>query len=268
MIKIIWLIYKYTSLFCEYIPIFLGAHSKTFMMGMVQNNGYILKYASDNLKDDKEVVTTAVQNYGYALRYASDDLKNDKEVVTTAVQNYAYALEYASDNLKNDINLIFIRFLQLDVSPLPIQIPEIDHKKMKAQILLIHNLNYPENLANIHRANDFNNKLQFYFSIKTNRQGLIKMADSSKVNNGYIPDNITITHIMDYLEVQDIVKFTELGKGLFNLTYLSDYYGRNAKIKIRDKIYNTKMILEFAEGGSSLNAKELSGVNSILEDQE
>ena len=39
------------------------------------------------------------------MRYASDELKNDKEVVIKAVQKWELSLEYASDELKNDPEL-------------------------------------------------------------------------------------------------------------------------------------------------------------------
>ena len=44
----------------------------------------------------------AVAQYGCALEYASEVLKNDKEVVMAAVAEVGRALEYASDELKND----------------------------------------------------------------------------------------------------------------------------------------------------------------------
>ena len=41
----------------------------------------------------------------FALKYASDDLKNDKEVVLEAVRNNRWALQFASDELRNDPEL-------------------------------------------------------------------------------------------------------------------------------------------------------------------
>lgn len=50
-----------------------------------KKNGLALYYASDELRNDKEVVLVAVGNDGWALRYASKELRNDKEVVLEAV---------------------------------------------------------------------------------------------------------------------------------------------------------------------------------------
>ena len=51
----------------------------------VAQNGCALEYASDELKNDKEVVMIAVAQNGWALEYASDEMKSDKEVATAAV---------------------------------------------------------------------------------------------------------------------------------------------------------------------------------------
>ena len=44
----------------------------------VRRNGLVLEFASDDLKNDKEVVLAAVRKNGLALQDASDDLKNDE----------------------------------------------------------------------------------------------------------------------------------------------------------------------------------------------
>ena len=57
----------------------------------VQKNGLSLKYASDELKNNFEIVKIAVQkNRGLALEYASDELKNNFEIVKLAIQKYGW----------------------------------------------------------------------------------------------------------------------------------------------------------------------------------
>ena len=46
-------------------------------MASVQQEGFSLKYASENIQSDKEVVMAAVKQYGYSLRHASENLRND-----------------------------------------------------------------------------------------------------------------------------------------------------------------------------------------------
>jgi hypothetical protein len=59
-----------------------------------------LKYATQELQGDREVVLAAVSQYGKALYYASEELKEDREVVIAAVTQNGSALQWASDKLK------------------------------------------------------------------------------------------------------------------------------------------------------------------------
>jgi predicted RNA-binding protein (virulence factor B family) len=47
----------------------------------VKQDGNSLKYTSEELQNDKQVVLEAVKQYGSSLYYASEELQNDKEVV-------------------------------------------------------------------------------------------------------------------------------------------------------------------------------------------
>jgi hypothetical protein len=63
-------------------------------------NGWLLMAASDELKDDKEVVMKALEQQWTSLQYASDNLKRDKELVLFACKQSAmdncnfHALQY------------------------------------------------------------------------------------------------------------------------------------------------------------------------------
>jgi len=72
----------------------------------ISNDCWALQYASDELKNDKEVVLAAVSNIGWTLQYASEELKNDKEVVLAAVSNEGWTLKFASDDLKNNKEIV------------------------------------------------------------------------------------------------------------------------------------------------------------------
>jgi hypothetical protein len=52
-------------------------------------NGWHLMAASDELKNDKDIVLTALEQQWTSLQYASDNLKNDKEVVLFACKQSA-----------------------------------------------------------------------------------------------------------------------------------------------------------------------------------
>ena len=53
-------------------------------MAAVKQNGEALRYASAELKGDREVVMAAVKQDWRALEYASEELKGDREVMMAA----------------------------------------------------------------------------------------------------------------------------------------------------------------------------------------
>ena len=55
-----------------------------------------LEYASEELRNNKEVVLEAVKKNGSALEYASERLQADKDVVLAAVKQYGDSIVYAN----------------------------------------------------------------------------------------------------------------------------------------------------------------------------
>jgi hypothetical protein len=59
-----------------------------------------------NKNSTKAEVLKAVKQDWRALKFASEVLRNDREVVLTAVKQDGYALEYASWKLQNDHDFV------------------------------------------------------------------------------------------------------------------------------------------------------------------
>ena len=55
------------------------------MINAAKNDGQILYFASESLRDDKDVVLEAVKNKPIILKYASKRLRNDKQIAIEAV---------------------------------------------------------------------------------------------------------------------------------------------------------------------------------------
>ena len=91
-------------------------------MTAVVQNGLALKFASQAMKSDREVVCVAMvsnqrtdmrvstKDVGDALAYAAEDLRGDNQIVLAAVSCYGIALEHASAALRayNEIVLIAV----------------------------------------------------------------------------------------------------------------------------------------------------------------
>ena len=87
-------------------------NDREILLVAVTKNGLALEYASKELKNDREIVLAAVKQdcWGppFALQYASDELKNDREIVLAAVNQNGLALKYASNELKNDREIVLV----------------------------------------------------------------------------------------------------------------------------------------------------------------
>ena len=80
--------------------------SREYVLNAVTNQGSLLDYASDELKNDKQIVLAAINNNPEALEFASDKLKEDKEVVYNSVSKVGWTYCYAKDNLLKDKDLL------------------------------------------------------------------------------------------------------------------------------------------------------------------
>jgi hypothetical protein len=79
-------------------------HNREFLITLIKNcsgGEFVLKFVSEQFKNDRELVLIAVKKYGKVLEFASDTLKNDKEIVFEAMKKYYY-FEFVSEELKNN----------------------------------------------------------------------------------------------------------------------------------------------------------------------
>mmetsp|Transcript_120565 Transcript_120565/g.257480 ORF Transcript_120565/g.257480 Transcript_120565/m.257480 type:complete len:583 (-) Transcript_120565:203-1951(-) len=72
----------------------------------VATNGRKLETAPPDILEDPEVVLYAVQDFGFAMRWASEDLRKNKAFVKLAVQVNSFALKYADDALLDDFEVV------------------------------------------------------------------------------------------------------------------------------------------------------------------
>ena len=79
---------------------------KEFMLELVSVDGHLLRYASEDLKADKDIVLVAVKKYEHALEYASQELRDDKEFMLELVSADGHLLRYVSEDLKADKNIV------------------------------------------------------------------------------------------------------------------------------------------------------------------
>jgi len=85
-------------------------NNEKVVLAAVQQNGYSLEYASEEMKNNETVVLDAVQKAGRSLVHASGEMKNNETVVLAAVQQNGVSLVYASEEMKINVNAIIREF--------------------------------------------------------------------------------------------------------------------------------------------------------------
>lgn len=78
------------------------------LMNALSANGLDLELASDDLKNDPDIVLEAVKQNGRALKFASKEVKNNPEVVREAVNQNGSALLYASVQMKTNTEIVLV----------------------------------------------------------------------------------------------------------------------------------------------------------------
>ena len=79
---------------------------KRFMLLALASNGQALRFASDELRADRDLVRVAVAQCDHALKHASDELRADPDVVRAALAQDSSALRYASAELRADQDVV------------------------------------------------------------------------------------------------------------------------------------------------------------------
>ncbi len=90
----------------KYASVELKAN-RDVVLTAVKQNGDALQFASVSLKNDEDVVLYAVTQNGNALQFASERLKASRDVVLAAVKQNGNALQFASEPLRGDIIVVF-----------------------------------------------------------------------------------------------------------------------------------------------------------------
>jgi hypothetical protein len=75
-------------------------------LAAVKSDALALKFASNELRGDRDVVLAAVESDGEALEYASKKLREDGGIVLAAVTSNGRALEYASKKLRSHPDIV------------------------------------------------------------------------------------------------------------------------------------------------------------------
>ncbi len=85
---------------------------RNVVLKAVQQSFHALEYANEILKNDKEIVLEAIRLSGPAFKNASDSLKDDRDFVLKVVRQSSAALEYVSPRLRKDKDIVLAAVTQ------------------------------------------------------------------------------------------------------------------------------------------------------------
>eukprot|EP01052_Picozoa_sp_SAG31_P001306 SAG31_NODE_44_length_31168_cov_16.507290_16_plen_892_part_00 len=71
-------------------------------LAVVRQDGNLLQYCSDGLKNDEDVVCAAVTQFGQAMRFASSAMRTNRTIALHAVRQDGWALQYFDHELQGD----------------------------------------------------------------------------------------------------------------------------------------------------------------------
>jgi len=103
--------------FCSFIKSLPESMSgyQNLMYHIISKDGTKLRCMNNKIKDDVDAVSCAIaevnnqtkfKNYGLNIKYASDRIKDNKDVALMAVEKNHYAIRYLSDRLKEDLDIM------------------------------------------------------------------------------------------------------------------------------------------------------------------
>ena len=76
-----------------------------FVKKVLSTNGLSLEHLPEEIQNNKELVIIALNNSaGFALKFASEELRADREVVKEAVKQWKAPIKYASKELQEEFN--------------------------------------------------------------------------------------------------------------------------------------------------------------------
>ena len=81
----------------------MSEDDREYMLQEIENDAtWVLAYASEKLKADKDLMMKCASKDGQILYYTSEQLRDDKEFVLKAVSNKWLIIKYVSYRLRSD----------------------------------------------------------------------------------------------------------------------------------------------------------------------
>jgi len=77
---------------------------KELVLEFIKNDPYNLRWSHVKFLDDKDIIMLVANKYGYIVESISDRLADDDDILDIAISNNEFAIKYASERIKNNYN--------------------------------------------------------------------------------------------------------------------------------------------------------------------
>lgn len=191
--------------------------------------GQLLKYASDKVKDDYEIISEITNILPYTIEYASDRIKNDKAIFAKIVQYHPFLIQFASEELRNEKELANL-VMQADKSAFIYLSEELRNNKEYVLLALSHDGVILESASKEIRAN----KEMVLIAIENNNYAYKYAEESIKTDNEIIEKVL--------LKNEDMIEFVPKG---YQKKYIKELLKKNPyvyKLLEEDLKYDYKII--------------------------
>lgn len=78
---------------------------KSYALDIVKSNGWAIKYVTESLRNDREIVYWAVKDKPESFQFARGSLKDDIKFVSNLMESHPAIFEYASERVRSDRTL-------------------------------------------------------------------------------------------------------------------------------------------------------------------
>lgn len=80
--------------------------SREDLINLTKYNGRIFYHFRERFHNDFEMVLTAVENEGWVIKYADDEIRDDEKIVMAAIKSDGSALRYVNSRFQDNIELV------------------------------------------------------------------------------------------------------------------------------------------------------------------
>lgn len=213
-------------------------NDSAYILDLLKNNYFfsvekIFDHISDSLRRDREFMLKVVTINGQLLKYASNDLKSDKRLISIALKSWYLAIQYGDSSIRNDRDLV-IQSLETFLKNI-----SLTQYNMNDFYYFIYQFNsqlrYDKSIYLEATKNKFsrNSNLTKIKAIQNDQDLIRKINLENLISNPY-----SFEYLDSIYKKDDLFNHVAIKSGVYDLTFASDKFTNNREIVLQAVKYN------------------------------